>query len=136
MFSSTFSSSSGHFWTFILSDDEQQRSLRLLSDPTLLLCGKLCEELLNFILEHPEPKLQRMTNRTISKYELADNKCRRLQVWWAGEHRQGNEMASISTRNPEKLNCCDVLGLPFALCHPSPHCLFVRQKRVEPLRKC
>lgn len=129
MFSSTFSSSSGHFQTFILSDEEQQRSLRLLPDPIVLLCGKLCEELLSFILEHTEPKLQRMTNRTSSKYKLADNKCRRLQVWWAVEHRQGNEMALISTRNPEKLNCCGALGLPFAPCHPRPHCLFVRQKK-------
>lgn len=55
----------------------------MLPDPTVQLCGKLCEELLNFTLEHAEPKLQRMTNRTISKYRLADNKCRRLQVWRA-----------------------------------------------------
>lgn len=59
----------GQFETFILSDAKQQRSLRL------LLCGELCEELLYFILEHTELKLQGMTNGTVSKYEFADKTC-------------------------------------------------------------
>lgn len=71
----------------------------MLCDPTVLLCGKLCQELLSFILEHPEPRLQRMTNRTISKYELADNKCRRLQVWNTGREKKWLGLASEILNN-------------------------------------
>lgn len=58
----------------------------MLSDPTVLLCGKLCEELLSFILEHTEHKLQRMTNSTAVK--------RNLQTINAGDFRFGGQWST------------------------------------------
>lgn len=75
----------------------------MLSYPTVLLCGKLCRELLYFILEHTELKLQRMTNGIISKYELADKKTLETSgSWLTVEQKKGNKMALICTRDLAK----------------------------------
>lgn len=70
--------------------------------------------------------------------ELADKKHWIIQVWLTEEHRGGNEMVLVCTRDSWKAQVMVMmpthfLRLYFTLCHPSRQSCFVKQSGVEQL---